>query len=215
MGNIYCITNIVDGKKYVGQTKYPLNVRFNDHIRHSKKNLSHCPSKLYNSINKYGEENFKIELLELVADEQLYEKERYWIDKLNTVENGLNISYGGKGSPMVSKKEIEIIIDKYKSGMTINEVSNYINYCQDTVSSVLKSNNIQIERNRYSKRTSKKIHMLDKNDKLLKTFGSIHDAERFLMKNRTSKCNSNWLGTHIKQVANGLRKSAYGFKWSF
>ena len=54
-GYIYLITNSVNGKQYVGQTKTTIEHRFKQHI--SKKKISHC-SALGGAIEKYGEENF-------------------------------------------------------------------------------------------------------------------------------------------------------------
>lgn len=53
---------------------------------------------LYNAINKYGEENFEMEILEWCRNYN--EREVYWIKKLNTLSpNGYNISEGGNEPP--------------------------------------------------------------------------------------------------------------------
>ena len=51
---------------------------------------------MYNAINKYGIENFKIEDIEYIEDDKLLaEREIYWIYELNTY--GHNASKGGDG----------------------------------------------------------------------------------------------------------------------
>ena len=49
------------------------------------------------SFNKYGEESFKHYILEECKREDLDEKEKSWIKKLNTYKNGYNMNGGGSG----------------------------------------------------------------------------------------------------------------------
>lgn len=81
MGYIYCVTNLVNNKKYIGQTLRSLRQRLTEH----KNSYS---SKLYQAIKLYGIDNFKIEILEETND--LDYKEYYWIKKLGTSINGYN-----------------------------------------------------------------------------------------------------------------------------
>lgn len=91
-GVVYLIINMVNGKKYVGQTTQPLKKRFNQHAKSKKTHLG-------NAIRKYGVENFTIEVLEeCYSREQLNEREIFWIAKLNCKHpNGYNLTDGGKG----------------------------------------------------------------------------------------------------------------------
>lgn len=91
--NIYKITNKINGKCYVGLTKFTIEKRFSKHKTEMK---SDRVPKLYRSMRKYGFENFKIELIDTAKTiEELGEKEIYWIAKLETVKNGYNILRGG------------------------------------------------------------------------------------------------------------------------
>lgn len=101
-GYIYLITNDINDNKYVGQTSRNIQERFKEHIWDSK-NVRH-PSKLHNAIHKYGKEHFKIQEIEFVPLDQLDEREKYWINKYNTVKNGYNISLGGQGIPRLGVK---------------------------------------------------------------------------------------------------------------
>ena len=90
---IYVITNLLNGKKYVGQTTRTLEERFSEH--------KFCKdSYIGKAIRKYGEENFKAEVLEECSTlEELNEREKYWIAKLNTlVPNGYNLNGGGSNA---------------------------------------------------------------------------------------------------------------------
>ena len=69
MGYIYCITNLINGKQYVGKTTSTIEERFREHCSDSKK--ERCERRpLYNAMNKYGIENFVVEeLIECPNDE--------------------------------------------------------------------------------------------------------------------------------------------------
>jgi group I intron endonuclease len=91
MYKIYLITNIENKKQYVGITKFSIEERF---FQHTKRGFL-----LTEAIQKYGEQNFSIELVEEVESaERAYELEIFYIQKYNTkVPNGYNLTDGGDG----------------------------------------------------------------------------------------------------------------------
>ena len=93
MGQIYKITNIINNLVYIGQTKYNAIDRYNAHMNTYKN------THFYNSIHKYGQENFILEILEdNVSNEKLDEREIYWIAKYDSYNNGYNETIGGSGT---------------------------------------------------------------------------------------------------------------------
>lgn len=97
MGIIYCITNTVNGKKYVGKTVQNLEDRWDDHVA-----LARTGRKIYfmNAIRKYGPDAFEKSILETIEDEELLsDAERKWILELNTTDHmvGYNSTFGGEG----------------------------------------------------------------------------------------------------------------------
>jgi group I intron endonuclease len=82
-GCIYLITNIINNKGYIGQSRYedPLK-RYNEHwysaLNRKTKGL------LYNAMRKYGKDNFKFELLCICPRISLNNMESYWAEQLET-----------------------------------------------------------------------------------------------------------------------------------
>lgn len=92
--SIYKITNLINGKVYIGQSVDPKR-RFQEH----KSGYGNIP--LYNSIKKYGVENFSFEVIE--KDIENYdEREIFWIDFYQSTDRdfGYNISKGGNSPPI-------------------------------------------------------------------------------------------------------------------
>lgn len=93
---IYCIENLVNGKKYIGKTNY-VKKRLGNHKRKLRNN-NHLNQYLQNSWNKYGENNFRFYIIEYCETERLFEKEIYYIKHLNTkAPEGYNLTDGGEG----------------------------------------------------------------------------------------------------------------------
>ena len=87
MGIIYCYTNKITGKKYIGQTIHP-EQRKRNHKHEALNNKTDY--YFHRSIRKYGLENFEYEILEENCEE-LTDKETYYIEKYNTLwPNGYN-----------------------------------------------------------------------------------------------------------------------------
>lgn len=88
---IYCITNTVNQKRYIGSSS-AIPTRWKEHKNKLKKGI-HTNPHLQRSWNKYGEDAFLFEVLESISDTStLLSKERYWIDTLGTFDsrNGYN-----------------------------------------------------------------------------------------------------------------------------
>ena len=113
---IYKITNRLNGKPYVGQTRQMIEKRF---IQHSKDK-----TPLGNAMRQCGLENFILELIETCeTQEQANEREKFWIKVLNCkVPNGYNQNNGGGGGGLRKPKTNEIYgVTEMKLGKIIHE----------------------------------------------------------------------------------------------
>lgn len=95
---IYKITNLLDGKVYVGQTARTLEARIDQHKRRSASAIS-------KAIKKYGWENFKAEVIEeCKTRDQLNEREIYWIKFYDCIApKGYNLHPGGRNHAMTEE----------------------------------------------------------------------------------------------------------------
>jgi group I intron endonuclease len=98
---VYKITNLINNKLYIGKTN-DIHNRWLTHCSEGRRHRKQYP--LYHAMNKYGEENFNIEILEeLETEEECFKKEIYWIEfyKTNIIKYGhdfgYNLSEGGEG----------------------------------------------------------------------------------------------------------------------
>jgi group I intron endonuclease len=89
---IYKITNLINGKVYIGQSIHPERrwIEHKQRARHGKEK-----SAIHLAIEKYGEENFSFEILKWSEN---YNKEEIdMIKKYNSlIPNGYNITEGGE-----------------------------------------------------------------------------------------------------------------------
>ncbi len=98
ISGIYRITNIINGKQYVGQAQ---NIRLRWYWHRNA--ACGAPDSSYEqktaiarSMRKYGFANFTIEILEACPHELLNEREVHWIASLGTMApTGYNLTSGG------------------------------------------------------------------------------------------------------------------------
>ena len=203
MSYIYKIYNDINDKIYIGKTNYLLEKRFQEHIRDSRKNQENRP--LYNAMNKYGIEHFKIEQIEECDEQVVDDREKYWIEFLQTFKYGYNATLGGEGKAYL---DYELIYATYLETNSVRETALIISCDEKSVSTILDIYGISKE-DRIKNMALKKsniVAMIDKEtNKIIKVFNGTREAGRFL--NKTHQ--------HIQEVCQGKRKSAYGYLWKY
>lgn len=154
---IYKITNVVNGKIYVGSAKSYLS-RISNHKFLLKRNR-HFNNHLQSSWNKHGFSQFKFELIEECSFDSLQEREEFWISHFNS--NKRQLGYN---------KRIDC---KTNLGIRASDITrerlrlSHLGYKRS------KSARKSIARCRY-----KKVCQIDKTGRLIKTFNSILFAEK-------------------------------------
>lgn len=125
MVGIYKIENKQNGKIYIGQS-IDIKKRLESHIAMSNsKNKNSYNRPLYNDFRKYGIKNFNFNVIEECEEQELNEKERYWINFYNSCNNGYNqtLNCYGISSRINIKILEEITKDLQESQLSIGEIS--------------------------------------------------------------------------------------------
>lgn len=132
MIGIYKITNKINGKVYIGQSIH-IERRWKEHCRQSTNSV------ISDAIKQYGKENFIFEVIEECNQEELNEKEEYYIQLYNSiVPNGYNvteISNTDYTSYAFTSKDIilKIIYDIKNTNLTFKEIGNKYNISSRTI----------------------------------------------------------------------------------
>lgn len=115
-GVIYVITNLVNGKRYVGQTTKTAEWRFNKHCLHSQ-----YKSRVNAAIRKHGRDSFIVATIDQAANRsELDALEIEHIKALRTMEPefGYNVAPGGVGNNERTKEAAEKAAAKLRGRRT-------------------------------------------------------------------------------------------------
>ena len=198
-GYIYCITNDINNKQYVGKTTETLEKRFKEHLNDATK--GRCKNRpLYRAINKYGKEHFTIKLLEECSLQDLESQEIYWINQLNTYSYGYNATHGGDGKQLY---DYENFIQDFNNGMSIRDIAKKFQCDTDTVSNAISKAGLDTNLNRNKKR-SHMIQQLALDGTIIQNFNSCREAARYIKEHNPQLTGSiKSIGNCISRVANG------------
>lgn len=124
---IYSITNLVNGKMYIGQTRN-YKQRKSEHITSLRANKSPNPY-LQNSFNKYGEHNFQFTIIEECESSMLNDREVYWIKRLQTTNKniGYNIQSGGNHFETYGR-DTSYLTEEFKKNISNKRKEYYTNH---------------------------------------------------------------------------------------
>lgn len=121
--NIYKITDLTNGKVYIGQTTQDVMRRYSNHITHAftSKRKNDIACALYIAMRNHGIQNFVPELLETVegTSKEVDAKEIEWIAKYDSTdpEKGYNIDKGGHVISEACRKAAEKFL--FKAGVKL------------------------------------------------------------------------------------------------
>jgi group I intron endonuclease len=215
---IYKITS-PSGKIYIGQS-INVEIRKNQY-KNFKSNKTNIGPKLYNSLQKYGFEKHQFEIIEECSLEQLNEREMYWGQYYNVLnESGLNLKIGeSKGlCSEETKKKMSVAHkgNKKRLGCKMSDYSKSLiriknskpkpkGFMSEEHKQKISQNSKGTIRNKNKTYRAKPIYQYDLQGNLLNEFQSAQEAGRYLGKS----------GNSIADCAAGRQKTAYGFIWEY
>lgn len=204
---IYCTTNLINDKKYIGQ-------------HNGKKNYYLGSGKtILKAIKKYGKNNFKKEILcNCNSIEELNIMEDYYIEYYNARESDLFYNIGKGGSnPLIGlgRKKGYKVTNETKEKLRIAHTGKKLSkeHCikiglNKKGKSFFKDKKHSIESKikiSQSKSNNKKILQFDKNNNFIKEWNNMIEIKEYLGKRPRS----------LFYNLNNKTKSAYGFIWKY
>lgn len=184
-GFIYIIRNTINNKVYIGQTKVSVEIRWQEHLRHTK----YGDQVINRAMRKYGVDKFYIETLEICDINIIDYREMYYIDLYDSTNKskGYNVSIGGK-TPKFKRKALSIssLVDLYKNqGFTLDEIAKKFEVTRYIITTELRNAGVEIKE-RY--REEEKFNKVDKATllKALQECKSLRKAAKSLNMNYTT-----------------------------
>lgn len=232
-GYIYCITNNINSKIYIGQTRNSIEDRFARHIQCAR-NGKRTTILLYLAMRKYGIENFSIDTIESVRansreqlQKMLNEREIFYIEKMNSFKpTGYNMTCGGdrppeqEPIPVFKVEETGLIVSKYNSIADaskscnissrsirhgLSSLSHYSNGYYWYMQSDLPNMSVGDLIPPQARQDIVPVYCFDMNGEFIKRYDSISEA-----KNDMGICQGK-----ISDVCSGKRLSTGGYLWSY
>ncbi len=204
MSYIYKITNLINGKIYIGLTTRTVEARWKEHCRHSSQEID-------KAIQIFGKENFVIETLEECTDENLDDREKYWINFYNCYTNGYNNTLGGRDDNYIMTSKMQEVLDLWNEGLTVNKIVQKTKLNVETVRSYLNKNNIDHEKIRQRANRaiglskSKPVLQYDLDGNFIKEWSTaVEAAEALHLKSE-----------YITATCRGHQKTYSNMKWRY
>ena len=202
---IYKITNLINGKVYVGQTKRTLEERMSEHARKGKLPIDYA-------IKKCGIENFSVEEIDKAeTQKELDEKEIKWVAFYDCIKpNGYNLTKGSKRTiGYKHTEEAKQKMSKSKLGIFAGDKNPFYgkhhseeqkkkwSESRKGLKHVAPEKVVNIRKSHF-----KKTVMCIETGEIFDTI--IKAAEKYNIK-----------ATHITRVCKGKRKSTGGYHWQY
>lgn len=191
---VYLITNVLNGKKYVGASN-DVRARIHQHFTPSCYER-YQNNQFYIDIKHLGKKWFKCELLEETNKDNKLEKEQYWYDlfkpEYNFVRPTENMFLNKKIIERASKNSnTPELVERRKKLYNTDEYLNIFRNCNPNMRPV----------------------DMYKDDELILSFKSIRSTARWLDKNTNYKSKNK--ASKVKSVCDNERKTAFGYTFKY
>ena len=199
MTGLYKITNRLNNKTYIGKTTQ-LDFIWNKHKDlNETKNL-----KIEKEMALYGIDKFEFSVLEECREEELDEKEKYYMQMYDSVENGYNANGG--------LNEVPTIVLKRKRRVSPN-VGIGLRKHTERMKTDPEYREMMVQKYKKNRPNAISVDMLDKDTmEIIMTFPKIMDGAAWIREN-TSYSKADY--ATINKICKGQGRTAYGYKWRY
>lgn len=210
---VYKAENVFNGEVYIGATTKSLRQRKLDHLERAKREEN---SKFHVAISMYGSWVFIWRQIDTANSiNELASKEKKYIIKYDSKQNGYNVDSGGGFKKIVYQYDMKngLLVNKFNS---LERAGNAVGATKKQISRACLSVNQTFGGYRWSYKYEKKIvpnkdkrlkevEQFEPSGKRVKTYSSLREASYKSGVNRSS----------IAKVCRGERKTAGGFVWRY
>lgn len=220
MGYIYKITNLINNKVYIGQTRNTIQQRMYRHWFNAKTAKTGIDKALF----KYGKDNFTVDTICECENEQLDELERFYVKQYGAYgPAGYNLTPGGQEG-FILRFDSKDVVQKYQELGSVIKTADYYDCCEKTISNILHSQHIAIQHNNNVNNILGKGKPFQEGDnvkavrivELEMDFNSLKECAEWLLTKGYSKASSVDLARKsLSRALNGERQTYCGLHFVF
>lgn len=221
----YCIyqhKNITTGQSYIGQALMPISNRW----KGKEKAYINC-SKFYNALCEYGWDGFEHNILEdNLSLQEANEKEVYYINYFNAINNGYNIRLGGNngGNWSQEAKEHFSTIAKNKQAWVGDKNPRHIHPLVGAENGMYGKHHSDITKQKISEKRKGTTVSFQTKEKISKFMNEQHprakkvlclETNEVFLSARKAALYYNCGNSTISRVCNGQRESFHGLHFKY
>lgn len=222
-GLIYKVTNLINGKCYIGKTSKTIEERRYEH----EYEADNIPSNkvFHKALRKYSRDSFEWEIIDYGnSDDELSQKEMFWIDHYKSYigrpdAHGYNMTLGGEGGMGYRHtEEAKAKMSEHWKGIRVGENHPMYgrNHTEEARTKMSKAHKGKKLSDKTRKKMSKRMQGVVTNAKPVVQLSLNGD---FIAEYESAKQAMIVLGvknaSNITECCRGRRKTAYKYKWLY
>jgi group I intron endonuclease len=198
-GTVYSITNIINGKQYIGATSRKYEKRWKQHLSDARNDRKNGCSILKYALQEFGEDNFKVEALLVCNLRHLDMYEDQFIQTYNTLfPFGYNMKTGGSlGCKLLD--EVKTKIGNANRGKVISEKK------KELTGRISKYRNMSEKNKNALKVALQKLHLEDLPMYIVYSIDRRNDRNIELIQVRVPKKKSKKFGKKVMTLEEKIR----------